>query len=627
MPKKDILFRTKKKKALALLESNRLQEAKAMLDQLSRVARHDTDIWCALGIVNGRLGDFAAAVTCCRHAAEVAPRDPQVQYNLAVALRDAGQLDTAANAARATLALNPAHRGAVSSLGHLLLALGRVQEAVSVYQDALVHHPRDPRVLSDLGTAQQFLGQLEAAVSSYRRAVQLAPDLVPLYVNLACALCFQGRIQEALDCYAEALRRDPGNAKAHGNYLLTLHYALGIPPKFMLREHKRWPGALAAPVVTSHPHPVAGSERRMRIGYVSADFRNHSVAYFLEPLIRAHDRGAVEVYCYSNVALPDVITGRLQALADRWRPIAGLTDEQAVNQIRADGIDILVDLGGHTSGSRLELFAHKPAPVQVTYLGYPDTTGLVTIDYRITDAWSDPPGAEAHYTEKLMRLDGCFLCYRPPDDAPPVVALPALQQGFVTFGSCNARAKINAEVIRLWSRLLQEVPGSRLLVKNPSLTCATTRERLHEQFVAQGVARERVELRGLAQATQEHLATYAHIDVALDTFPYNGTTTTCEAMWMGVPVVTLAGEVHVGRVGVSLLHAVRLEHLIARDQEEYLHLAMDLAKDQTRLAGLRAELRQRMATSLLCDTQAFARKIETAYQQMQHDVKHREVVD
>jgi protein O-GlcNAc transferase len=616
MPKPDVLLRSRKKKAFALLDGNRLEEARALLDQLSRVARLDADIWCALGVVNGRLGVHAAAVDCCRRAVELAPRDIQAHYNLAVALRDAGQSEAAVDALRATLALEPAHRMAVSSLGHLLLTLGRVDDAVLVYQAALVYHPQDPRLLSDLATAQQFQGQFEAAVSSYRRAVQLAPDLVPLYDNLASALCLQGRIQEALDCYAEALRRDPGNAKALGNYLLTLHYAPGISPEVMLREHRRWPVALAAPAAKCHGAADAGAERRLKIGYVSADFRNHSVAYFLAPLFQAHDRGAVEIHGYSCNALADATTAWFQGSADQWRPIAGLTDEQAARQIQADGIDILVDLGGHTSGSRLALFARKPAPLQVTYLGYPDTTGLATMDYRITDAWSDPPGADAYYTETLIRLEGGFLCYQPSAETPPVAALPARQRGFITFGSFNARAKINEAVIKLWSRLLQEVPTSRLLLKNPSLSCAKTRERLHALFVAQGIAHERVELRGLAHSSQEHLDTYAHIDIALDTFPYNGTTTTCEAMWMGVPVVTLAGEAHVGRVGVSLLHAVGLEDLIARDQDDYVQRAVSLAQDPAQLAALRAALRQRMAASPLCDAPHFARKVEAAYRGM-----------
>lgn len=381
----------------------------------------------------------------------------------------------------------------------------------------------------------------------------------------------------------------------------------------MLKEHLRWPGALPAPITTSRPRADVNSAHRLKIGYVSSDFRTHSVSYFFEPLLQAHDKDVVEVYCYSGGQRPDATTVRLQALAHAWRDIGAMTDAQAAEQIYADGIDILVDLNGHTAQNRLRVFAHKPAPIQVTYLGYPDTTGLRTMDYRITDAWSDPPGDEVYYTEKLIRLEGCFLCYRPPDDAPPVATLPALKQGFITFGSFNARAKINEEVITLWSRLLQDIPTSRLLIKNPSLTCSVTRDYLYEQFKTQGITRERVELRGLARSTQDHLATYADIDIALDTFPYNGTTTTCEAMWMGVPVVTLAGDAHIGRVGVSLLHTVGQEDLISRNQDEYLRLARSLAEDRTRLANLRGELRQRMAASPLCDAQAFARKVEASY--------------
>lgn len=617
MPKQDILFRTKKKKAFLLIENNQFQEALSILNQLSRSARQDADIWCALGVVNGRLGESAAAVACCKRAAELAPRDSQAQYNLAVALRETGQLTDAVNAARTALMLNPSHRGAVSCLGHLLISLGRIEEAVSVYQSALIHHPRDARLLSDLGTAQQFLGQLEAAVSSYRHALRISPDLVPLYDNLACALCFQGHIQEALNCYAEALRRDPKDTKAYGNYLLTLHYALGVSPEFMLLEHKRWPVMLTSSESKSHRQIRAGSDRRLKIGYVSADFRNHSVSYFLEPLITEHDRSVVEIFCYSNVTLADATTARFQVIADQWRSIAGLTDEQAAQQIRIDNIDILVDLGGHTSSSRLTLFKHRPAPIQVTYLGYPDTTGLSTIDYRITDNWSDPVGTEIFYTEKLIKLEGCFLCYRPPVDAPAVTSLPALQHGFITFGSCNARAKINEQVIKLWSRLLQEIPDSRLLIKNPSLSCTATSRFLLDQFIAQGVASERVELRGLARSTQEHLATYAQIDIALDTFPYNGTTTTCEAMWMGVPVVALEGTSHVGRVGVSLLRAVGQERLIGCDWNEYVRIAKTLSEDLDQLATLRKDLRQQIAASRLCDARSFARKIETAYRSME----------
>ena len=587
-----------------------------MLDQLSCVARLDADIWCALGVVNGRLGMTAAAVDCCRRAAELAPRDTQARYNLAVALRDAGELVSAVDAFRATLALEPAHRTAGSSVGHVLLTLGRFEEAEAAFKKALAHRPQDSQLLSDLGTTLQLMGSHEAAVTYYRRALQVDPNLVLVYDNLASALVNQGRLPEAMECYHEALRREPGNTKVYSNYLLTLQYLVEMSREDRLNAHRRWPGAL--PAREKQPRPPADEHltRRLKIGYVSADFRTHSVSYFLEPLLQAHNRDAVEVHCYSAGQGADATTARLQAHAHVWRDISAMTDAQAAERISADGIDILVDLGGHTAKNRLPLFARKPAPIQVTYLGYPDTTGLAAMDYRITDSRADPAGADAYCTETLVRLEGCFLCYQPPEDAPPVSAPPVLQHGFITFGSFNARAKINATVIRQWSRLLQALPTARLFIKNPSLTCAETRDRLHAQFVEQGIAHERVELRGLARSSQEHLATYAHIDIALDTFPYNGTTTTCEALWMGVPVVTLAGDAHVGRVGVSLLQAVGLEDLIARDQDDYVQRAMSLANDQAKLAASRAGLRQCMAASRLCDALSFARKLEAAYRDM-----------
>jgi len=613
MAKQDILFRSKKKKAFELLDNNLLQESRVLLDQLCRVTSQDADVWCALGVIHGRLGSYGEAASCCQRAVTLTPRDVRAQYNLGVALRDVGQLEAAVDAFRVTLALEPAHRTAGQNLGHILLTLGRFEEAVAAFERALAVNPQNPKFLSDLGTALQLLGRYEASISCYRRSLQLAPELVPVYDNLASALTSQGRFQEALACYAEALRRDPKEAKVYSNYLLTLHYLPEISREHMLSEHKRWPGALQTPDAALRAPTDADLERRLKIGYVSADFRTHSVTYFFEPLLQARDRNAVEVYCYSAGQGADATTARLQALVDGWRDIGGMTDEQAAKQIRADGIDILVDLGGHTAKSRLGLFARKPAPIQVTYLGYPDTTGLTAVDYRVTDAWADPPSAEAYHTETLIRLDGCFLCYRPPEKAPEVAALPVLQQGFITFGSFNNLSKMNESVIKLWSRLLQQIPSARLYIKNHSLLCEATRARFLERFVAQGIAPERLELCGFVPGDREHLATYAHVDIALDTFPYNGTTTTCEALWMGVPVITLAGESHVERVGVSLLHAVGAEGLVARNQDEYIELAVNLAEDHVRLAERRVTLRQHMAVSPLCDAQAFSRKMETNY--------------
>jgi predicted O-linked N-acetylglucosamine transferase (SPINDLY family) len=287
-----------------------------------------------------------------------------------------------------------------------------------------------------------------------------------------------------------------------------------------------------------------------------------------------------------------------------------------VQQIVTDGIDILVDIAGHTAHNKLTAFAFKPAPVQVTYLGYPNTTGLSAIDYRLTDSTADPEGQGRYYTERLVRLPGCFLCYLPLADAPPLTPLPAAASGRITFGSFNNLSKMSPDVVGLWSRLVQAVPGSRLLVKNSSLSDESVRARYREQFRAQGLEDGQLELVGHTPTREEHLAMYGQLDIALDTFPYNGTTTTCEALWMGVPVVTLKGEVHAARVGATLLNSVGLPELVADSPDDFLRVATDLALDTNRLGQQRAGLRQRLSESSLCDGDAFARKVEQAYRDM-----------
>jgi predicted O-linked N-acetylglucosamine transferase (SPINDLY family) len=306
----------------------------------------------------------------------------------------------------------------------------------------------------------------------------------------------------------------------------------------------------------------------------------------------------------------------MQESADHWRDISMFDDQRAVEKIRSDAIDILVDLAGHTAGNRLMVFAARSAPVQITWLGYPATTGLVTMDYRVTDSLADPPGYEAFYTEQLVWVPGCFLCYQPSPQSPPVAPPPAIENGFVTFGSFNNLAKINLEVVTLWSKLLHIVPGSRLLVKNPSLTDPAIARQLMSLLAQHHVSEDRVELLGLAQTTEKHLDAYRHVDVALDTFPYNGTTTTCEALYMGVPVVTLVGYSHAGRVGVSLLTALGLDELVADTPEKYIKVAQKLAENHEKLTDLRNSLRTRMESSQLCDGKAFADKMEHVYREL-----------
>jgi len=397
-----------------------------------------------------------------------------------------------------------------------------------------------------------------------------------------------------------------------------MNYSARNAPEAVAAEHRAW-GEKASAAVS-----VPGSRdldrdpaRRLRIGYVSPDFRRHSVAYFFEALLAEHDPDAVEAVCYAHVPAPDPMTERLKGLAHEWHDIATLDDPALAEKIRGERIDILVDLAGHTAKNRLPVFVHKPAPIQVTYLGYPNTSGLARIDYRLTDAVADPPGdGDDLYAERLVRLDRCFLAYRPPPAAPAVSGLPSERIGRITFGSFNNNTKITPELIAVWSRILRELPTSRLLLKSGPFADRETRQRYLDLFAAEGIEPKRIRAFGYLPEVSDHLNFYANIDLALDTFPYNGTTTTCEALWMGVPVLTLAGPVHASRVGASLLTAVGIEDLIARDTDAYVGKAIGLASDPARLADLRSRLRPAMATSPLTDGAGLARAIENAYRRM-----------
>jgi protein O-GlcNAc transferase len=366
--------------------------------------------------------------------------------------------------------------------------------------------------------------------------------------------------------------------------------------------------------IANDPDP----QRALRVGYVSADFRRHSVAYFLRGLVASHDRRRVRVYCYSNVERADTVTAEFQSLADEWRPVTGLPDAAVAEQVRADRIDILVDLGGHTGGNRLLVFARKPAPVQVTWLGYPNTTGLPAIDYRLTDDIADPPGeADALHTEKLVRLPGGFLCYRPGAEAAGTPAAPRdASAGPVTFGSFNTLSKVTAEVIRVWSAILGRIPGSRLLLKSEGLDEQGTRARVSGAFAAHGIAPDRIGLLPWIEGYGEHMALYSRVDVALDPFPYNGTTTTCEALWMGVPVIALRGNRHAARVGASVLYHAGLPQWIAEDEAGYIALAVAGAADPQALRASRPANAERARASALTDQVRFTHDLEGAYRGM-----------
>ncbi|MBV5323783.1 MAG: tetratricopeptide repeat protein, partial [Rhodospirillaceae bacterium] len=421
--------------------------------------------------------------------------------------------------------------------------------------------------------------------------------------NLGNLLREQGRLQESVACFRKAIEISPDYLGAHSNLLFTLNSLADITPAEICAEHRRFGDMIQAPAGPVQPHDnTADPARKLRIGYLSPDFLGHSVAYFIENLLEFHNKDRFEIVCYAINKRMDSLSRRLQSRVALWRSCSFMTDDELAAQIRADKIDILVDLAGHTAENRLTVMARKPAPIQVTYLGYPNTTGLSRIDYRLTDAQVDPPGeADLVHVEKLVRLPRSFLCFRPSDFAGEVPVRPVVANGYVTFGSFNVMAKMTDEVVAVWSRILREVPKSRLVMKCNAFSDPETLALYRQRFGDCGVASERLDLMGRQPLIGDHLATYGRIDIALDPFPYNGTTTTCEALWMGVPMVALQGGHHVGRVSAALLQHVGLGELVATDADDYVARAKALALDPARIQALSAGLRPAMAASPLMD--------------------------
>jgi protein O-GlcNAc transferase len=567
-----------------------------------------------LGNAYRQLGQLPAALYCYQSFAD-APNPPKgLSYALGLTLLGLGRLDDAATAFRAALADMPDEPQCLLHLGLVLGRQGRLEEAVAALERAVQVRPDYADAHTTLGVLLEESGQTARAFDCYRRALALQPDQPEANNNIANALTEQGAIDEAIGHFRRSLAARPGQPHVHSNMLLTLHYDPAFGPEALWDEHRRWAERFA-PVTPPPPEPRdSAPDRVLRVGFVSADFRIHPVAPFIEPVLAHLDRTAFHVSCFSNVVRSDAVTERIQGLADAWHPIATMSDDAVAELVRREEIDILVDLGGHTAGNRLLLFARRPAPIQVSHFGYPDTTGLAAIDFRITDAYADPPGqAVARHSEQLVRLPEVAWCYRPPTDAPDVSESRAAQP--ITFVSVNNPAKLTAEVISVWARILDAVPGANLraLVGRDG----NARRRMEELFAAHGVSGDRLQLIPRLPPA-EYLALLGAADLALDPWPYNGGVTTCDALWMGVPVVALAGKTYVARQGVSLLNAVGLPELVADSPDGYVEIARRWAADRDRLRAVRAKLRDRMRTSALTDVARFTRQLESAYGRMWH---------
>lgn len=517
---------------------------------------------------------------------------------------------------RRALQRNPTHAEALCLLGRIASRYGNLSIAAAFLTKAVAITPEEPSYHARLGSVYLRQNQLERAAMHCCRALELDPSYSRAYVNLGVVLLNEGRVEEAIVNFRHGLELHPDDADVHTNLLFSLHYLPEATRTELLELAQDWGRRHAPATVESlrrHSN-VPDPDRRLRVGYVSGNFAAHPVGYFLEPVLAAHQREAFEVYCYTNRNTVDQVTQRLRQSADYWRNVTDLSDEDAAQLVRQDEIDLLIDLSGHTSWHRLQMFAQKPAPVQASWLGYFDTTGVAALDYLIADRFVCPPGDDQFYTERIVRLPDCYLCYGPQTDLE-VGEPPSARQGGVVFGCFNKLAKITPIVIRTWTAILQALPDSRLVLKDSGFEHGSVRVRLLRQFAEAGIDPQRIELRGRS-SHQEYLASYGEVDVALDPFPYNGGTTTVEALWMGVPVVTLAGDRFVSRMGLAHLTTIGLGDLVAQAPDDYVQIAVRLAGDQQRLTQLRSELRKRVSNSSLCDRSRFVSGLEAAYRAM-----------
>jgi len=602
-----------------LHSQGKFEEALAAYRQAVAIKPDYADAYTNQGNLFLAQGNHGEALTAYQRAITINPDNAGTHNNLGSVMIFLGRFEEALAEFQQAINIKPDFADAQNNLGNVLETLGRFDEALAAYEQALAINPNHADAHNNRGIVFQAMGMHEEALACYQQALAIEPDFADAVNNLGNALQAQGLIDEAMAAYRQVMVLRPNDARVFSNLLFCLNYDTNVDAQTLFAMHREYDTRYAAGLANAAPphSNEADPKRRLRIGYVSPDFYRHPVASFIEPLLATHDHGAFEVVCYSNVTTPDAVTERLQKLVDKWHNITGTPDEQVAQLVRADGIDILVDLAGHTGGNRLLAFARKPAPVQVTYLGYPSTSGLSAMDYRLSDAWTDPPGlTEAWHSEELMRLPGGFLCFKQPDTSPVISHLPALAPGNVTFASFNNAVKISPDVIALWSKLLQALPDARLLMKGKQLGDRQTVARLLSQFEQNGISADRLEFMSWIPSSEEHLALYNRVHIALDTFPYNGTTTTCEALWMGIPVITLQGNESRSRVGMSILKQVGLDDYIADSPEAYIDIAKGLATDTSKLQTLRSGLREKMMQSPLLDAKAFTQSVESAYRAM-----------
>lgn len=627
------------------IQTKNYEQALNRLSKAVQLYPDRPDYHSNLGTAHKELHNYTAASAAFKRAIAIQPDHVESLYNLAGVLLHLGLLDDAVFYYNQLLIYRPRMTEALEGLGYVRKLQGKYSHAIECYeksiqinehnfaaycaigdilqtqkkfeesllsyQQAIERAPTEGLPHNNMGNSLSKLGRYHEALNSYQKSIALSPDIQEAYINLAWTYREYGMLPESFKCFEKLKERMPLSHQSQSDFLFSLNYDPSISKAALHHYAQEWWQLFGSKAVQYHHSPSKDMSGKLKIGFISPDFSSHPVGFFLLPLLRELDRSKFEIWCYAEMAehLSDATTEKIKQHVDKWQITSSMSDAQAAAKIYSDKIDILIDLAGHTANNRLMVLAHKPAPVQINWLGYVCTTGLETIDYRLTDAIADPPDDTPYCTEKLIRLPHGFFCYSSPEKYSEIPVLPASINNYVTFGSFNNLPKITPEVIDTWSQILDKTPQSRLLFTSSQFVDTTVQKKYLELFQRCGVDPARIRF-SRNVSLQEYFSLLSSVDIGLDPFPHNGHTITCDTLWMGVPVITLRGDRYASRMGSSILTLLGLQELIGETPDEYIAKAVSLANDTDRLNNLRHNLRARIIQCDYGNTKQFARDFE-----------------